>query len=166
MLLSLFIVQLLIGFVECDDFYSLLGVARDADNRAIRRAFKKLALTKHPDKNPDDKNAHKEFVKLNRAYEVLMDEELRKKYDQFGEAGLSDDFHGGAQYQSWQFYRDNFGIYDEDKEIVTFSRSDFEKVVSESAETWFINFYSTFCSHCHQLAPVVSFPHTTTALYF
>lgn len=58
----------------------------------------------------DDKNAHTEFVRLNRAYEVLMDEEMRKKYDQFGEKGLSDDFQGGNQYQSWQFYRDNFGM--------------------------------------------------------
>lgn len=40
------------SYIECEDFYSLLGVSRDADNRAIRRAFKKLALVKHPDKNP------------------------------------------------------------------------------------------------------------------
>ncbi|VDM24465.1 unnamed protein product [Toxocara canis] len=136
-----------------EDFYEMLGVSRDADNRAIRRAFKKIALLKHPDKNPNDKNAHAEFVRLNRAYEVLMDEDLRKKYDQFGEKGLSDDFHDGHQYQSWQFYRDNFGIYDDDAEIVTLSRADFEQEVIESGEIWFVNFYSTFCSHCHHLAP-------------
>ena len=49
-------------------------------------------------------------MKINRAYEVLKDEELRKKYDQYGEEGLKDDFQGGNQYQSWQFYRDNFGL--------------------------------------------------------
>uniref|UniRef100_A0A158R4Y1 DnaJ homolog subfamily C member 10 n=1 Tax=Syphacia muris TaxID=451379 RepID=A0A158R4Y1_9BILA len=136
-----------------DDFYKLLGVSKDADNRSIRRAFKKLALQKHPDKNPNDKNAHAEFVRLNRAYEVLMDEELRKKYDQFGEEGLKDDFQGGNQYQSWTFYRDNFGIYDDDPEIITLSRADFQQTVINSGETWFVNFYSTFCSHCHQLAP-------------
>lgn len=49
-----------------------------------------------------------------------MDEELRKKYDQFGEEGLKDDFHGGNQYQSWTFYRDNFGniFYDFHKKAV------------------------------------------------
>lgn len=136
-----------------EDFYKLLGIAKDADNRSIRRAFKKLALLKHPDKNPNDKNAHAEFVRLNRAYEVLMDEELRKKYDQFGEEGLKDDFQGGNHYQSWTFYRDNFGIYDDDVEIVTLSRADFQQAVVDSGEIWFINFYSTFCSHCHHLAP-------------
>ncbi|VDK65151.1 unnamed protein product [Onchocerca ochengi] len=137
-----------------EDFYRLLGISREADNKAIRRAFKKLALIKHPDKNPNDKNAQKEFVNIYRAYEVLMDEELRRKYDQYGEEGLSDNFRGNYQYQSWQFYKDNFGIYDEDKEIVTLSRSDFERTVSEPDEIWFINFYSTYCSHCHQLAPI------------
>ncbi|VDN01468.1 unnamed protein product [Thelazia callipaeda] len=151
--ISHFLLYLFFLFANCEDFYRLLGVSRNADNRAIRRAFKKLALTKHPDKNPNDENAHKEFVKLNRAYEVLMNEELRRKYDQYGEEGLSDDFGGGYQYQSWQFYHDNFGIYDEDKEIVTLSRSDFESTVTETDELWFINFYSTFCSHCHRLAP-------------
>uniref|UniRef100_A0A914C2D7 DnaJ homolog subfamily C member 10 n=1 Tax=Acrobeloides nanus TaxID=290746 RepID=A0A914C2D7_9BILA len=104
-------------------------------------------------KNPDDPDAHANFIKINRAYEVLKDEELRKKYDQFGEAGLKDDFQGGNQYQSWQFYRDNFGIYDDDPEIVTLSRADFQQAVVDSGDLWFINFYSTFCGHCHQLAP-------------
>uniref|UniRef100_A0A915CMW4 DnaJ homolog subfamily C member 10 n=1 Tax=Ditylenchus dipsaci TaxID=166011 RepID=A0A915CMW4_9BILA len=136
-----------------DNFYNLLGVANDADPRTIRIAFRKLAILKHPDKNQDDPNAHAIFVRINRAYEVLKDEELRKKYDEHGEAGLASDFNANSQYQSWQFYRDNFGIYDEDVEIVTLSRSDFEEEVTESGELWFINFYSTYCSHCHQLAP-------------
>uniref|UniRef100_A0A0R3RQK7 DnaJ homolog subfamily C member 10 n=1 Tax=Elaeophora elaphi TaxID=1147741 RepID=A0A0R3RQK7_9BILA len=148
-----FLLFLLISYVNCEDFYHLLGISREADNRAIRRAFKKLALVKHPDKNPNDNNAHKEFMRLYRAYEVLMDEELRKRYDRYGEEGLNDNYKENHHYQSWQFYKDNFGIYDEDKEIVTLSRSDFERTVSKTDEIWFINFYSTFCSHCHQLAP-------------
>ncbi|GMS99610.1 hypothetical protein PENTCL1PPCAC_21785, partial [Pristionchus entomophagus] len=140
--------------LAAEDFYTILGVAKDADDRTIRRAFKKLAVAKHPDKNPHDKNAHSEFVTINRAYEVLKDEELRKKYDQYGEEGLKDDFQaGGQQYQSWQFYNENFGIYDEDQEITTLSRADFQKNVLDSGEIWFVNFYSTFCSHCHTLAP-------------
>ncbi|CAD5206006.1 unnamed protein product [Bursaphelenchus okinawaensis] len=135
------------------DYYKLLGVKRNADDRTIRRAFKKLAITKHPDKDPDNPNAHDEFIKINRAYEVLKDPELRRKYDQFGEKGLKDDQGAGNQYQSWDFYNDKFGIYDDDPEIVTLNRNDFQQKVSSSGDLWFINFYSTFCSHCHELAP-------------
>ncbi|CAI5438897.1 unnamed protein product [Caenorhabditis angaria] len=144
---------LLISLVLAEDYYELLGVEKDADDRTIRKAFKKLAIKKHPDRNPDDPNAHDEFVKINKAYEVLKDETLRKKYDQYGEKGLEDGFQGGNNYQSWQFYNDNFGIYDDDVEIVTLNRADFQRLVSESTDIWFINFYSTYCGHCHQLAP-------------
>ena len=70
-----------------EDFYKLLGVRKNADNREIRKAFKKLALKYHPDKNSED-DAHEKFLKINRAYEILKDEETRKKYDLFGEDGL------------------------------------------------------------------------------
>ncbi|CEF68202.1 Dnajc10 protein [Strongyloides ratti] len=133
----LYILFFLILIVKGNDYYELLGVSKDADDRSIRRAFKKLAIKYHPDKNKDDPDAHTKFVKINRAYEVLKDEELRKKYDQFGEEGLDN----------------KFGIYDDDVEIVTLSHSDFQQSVIDSGEIWFVNFYSTFCSHCHDLAP-------------
>uniref|UniRef100_A0A915MIP4 DnaJ homolog subfamily C member 10 n=1 Tax=Meloidogyne javanica TaxID=6303 RepID=A0A915MIP4_MELJA len=139
---------------EEESFYSLLGVEQDADLLTIRKAFKSLALEKHPDKNPDDPNAHSIFVRINRAYEVLKDAELRRKYDQFGEKGLEDGGGGEQHYQSWQFYNDNFGIYDDDPEIITLGRGDFEEEVFQSGEIWFVNFYSAFCSHCHHLAPI------------
>ncbi|CAB3407971.1 unnamed protein product [Caenorhabditis bovis] len=148
-----FVVAAFIVSVIAEDYYELLGVDRDADDRTIRKAFKKLAIKKHPDRNKDDPNAHAEFVKINKAYEVLKDENLRKKYDQYGEKGLEDGFNGGDNYQSWQFYNDNFGIYDDDQEIVTLNRADFQRYVTDSNDIWFINFYSTYCSHCHQLAP-------------
>jgi len=56
----------------------------------------------------EDPKAHEKFLKINRAYEVLKDEELRKKYDQYGEKGLADDFRGN-KYESWNFYQQNFG---------------------------------------------------------
>ena len=65
----------------------MLGVSKNADNREIRKAFKKLALKYHPDKNSED-DAHEKFLKINKAYETLKDEETRKKYDLFGEDGL------------------------------------------------------------------------------
>ncbi|CAJ0595479.1 unnamed protein product [Cylicocyclus nassatus] len=153
MRISLLILVLCTTTLADEDYYKLLGIERDADDRTIRKAFKKLAIQKHPDKNTDNPKAHAEFVKINKAYEVLKDEETRKKYDQFGEKGLEDGFQGGNTYQSWQFYNENFGIYDDDPEIVTLNRADFQRQVSESNEMWFINFYSTYCSHCHQLAP-------------
>ncbi|ELK32688.1 DnaJ like protein subfamily C member 10 [Myotis davidii] len=133
------------------DFYSLLGVSKTASSREIRQAFKKLALKLHPDKNPNNPNAHSDFLKINRAYEVLKDEDLRKKYDKYGEKGLADNQEGG-QYESWNYYRYDFGIYDDDPEIITLDRREFDAAVN-SGELWFVNFYSAGCSHCHDLAP-------------
>nr|XP_033802076.1 dnaJ homolog subfamily C member 10 [Geotrypetes seraphini]XP_033802077.1 dnaJ homolog subfamily C member 10 [Geotrypetes seraphini]XP_033802079.1 dnaJ homolog subfamily C member 10 [Geotrypetes seraphini] len=133
------------------DYYNLLGVSKKASNREIRQAFKKLALKMHPDKNPNDLEAHEKFLKINRAYEVLKDEDLRKKYDKYGEKGL-DDHQQGGRYESWNFYRYDFGIYDDDLEIITLDRGEFDAAV-DSGELWFVNFYSPHCSHCHDLAP-------------
>ncbi|XP_063869825.1 dnaJ homolog subfamily C member 10-like isoform X2 [Scylla paramamosain] len=136
-----------------DDFYELLGVPRNADVKDIRKKFKEKALLHHPDKNKDDPEAHEKFVRINRAYEVLKDEDLRKVYDLHGEKGL-DGGSSGHQYHSWSYYRDNFGIYDDDPEIITLNKADFEQSVTGSSDIWFINFYHPMCSHCHTLAPV------------
>uniref|UniRef100_A0AAY4ERN4 DnaJ homolog subfamily C member 10 n=1 Tax=Denticeps clupeoides TaxID=299321 RepID=A0AAY4ERN4_9TELE len=133
-----------------EDYYKLLGISREASTKEIRQAFKKLALTMHPDKNPNDASAHEKFLKINRAYEVLKDEDLRKKYDKYGEKGL--DEQQGGRYESWNYYRYDFGIYDDDLEIITLDRGDFDAAVN-SGELWFINFYFPRCSHCHELAP-------------
>ncbi|XP_064167232.1 dnaJ homolog subfamily C member 10 [Anguilla rostrata] len=151
-LLSLLIVGCLVAVISSDeDYYKLLAVSREASTREIRQAFKKLALTMHPDKNPNDQSAHDKFLKINRAYEVLKDEDLRKKYDKYGEKGLQDEQQGG-RYESWNYYRYDFGIYDDDQEIITLDRGDFDAAVN-SGELWFVNFYFPRCSHCHDLAP-------------
>ncbi|CAF4948491.1 unnamed protein product, partial [Rotaria socialis] len=56
------------------DFYQLLGITKSATQRDIRRAFKRIALEKHPDKRTGDPNAHAEFLQINRAYEILRDD--------------------------------------------------------------------------------------------
>ena len=61
-----------------EDFYDILGIGRDADNREIRKAFKKLALKFHPDKS-DEPDAQEKFLKINKAYETLKDEDKRKR---------------------------------------------------------------------------------------
>lgn len=95
--------------VDFKDYYSILGVSKDADQKAIRQAFRKLARQYHPDVNPDDKNAEDKFKEINEANEVLSDPEKRKKYDemrayyqQYGHmpgAGAEAGGFGGGNYQ-------------------------------------------------------------------
>jgi len=72
-----------------------------------------------------DPDAHAKFVHLTKAYEVLKDAESRKKYDLYGEEGIKSSHQ--QTYHSWSYYRDNFGIYDDDPEIVTLNKADFGK---------------------------------------
>ena len=67
------------------DYYKILGVEKTAGPDDIKKAYRKLARTHHPDLNPNDKDAHKKFQQINEANEVLSDPEKRKKYDQYGE---------------------------------------------------------------------------------
>lgn len=76
------------------DYYEVLGVAKDADDKAIKKAYRKLALEYHPDRNPGDKAAEEKFKELSEAYEVLADAEKRRVYDQYGHEGLT---RGGFQ---------------------------------------------------------------------
>lgn len=71
------------------DYYEVLGVSRNASNEEIKKAYRKLALRYHPDKNPGDKSAEDKFKEAAEAYEVLSDDQKRARYDQFGHAGLS-----------------------------------------------------------------------------
>lgn len=73
------------------DLYAVLGVPKDADEDAIKKAFRKLAVQYHPDKNPG-KGAEAKFKEINQAYEVLSDKEKRSLYDEFGEESLHQGF--------------------------------------------------------------------------
>lgn len=70
--------------MEYRDYYKTLGVSRDASEKEIKQAFRKLAKKYHPDKNPGDKAAEERFKNISEAYEVLSDAEKRQKYNQFG----------------------------------------------------------------------------------
>ncbi|CAG0883257.1 unnamed protein product [Cyprideis torosa] len=78
------------------DYYSILGVKKNAKDREIKKAFRKLAMKYHPDRNKDP-GAEDKFKEIAEAYEVLSDEDKRRKYDKFGEAGLNGSGGGGGQ---------------------------------------------------------------------
>ena len=70
------------------DYYKILGVSRDADEKTIKKAYRKLAMKYHPDRNPGkEKEANEKFKEINEAYAVLGDPEKRRQYDQFGTVG-------------------------------------------------------------------------------
>ncbi|MFW6107085.1 MAG: molecular chaperone DnaJ [bacterium] len=88
------------------DYYQTLGVAQDASSDQIKRAFKKLALQYHPDRNPQDrKEAEERFKEVAEAYEVLADPDKRRRYDQFGHEGLR-----GTGFQTFSNVEDIFGF--------------------------------------------------------
>ncbi|MSO75205.1 MAG: molecular chaperone DnaJ [Alphaproteobacteria bacterium] len=78
------------------DYYDRLGVSRDADLDDIKKAFRKLAMQHHPDRNPGDKAAEHRFKECNEAYAVLSDKEKRAQYDQMGHAAFEAGASGGA----------------------------------------------------------------------
>lgn len=91
------------------DFYKILGVSKSASIRDIKKAYRKLALQLHPDRNPDDPKAQDKFADLGAAYEVLSDEEKRKQYDTYGEDGLKEGHHGSHNDIFTSFFGD-FGF--------------------------------------------------------
>lgn len=81
------------------DYYEVLGVSKDADDKEIKKAYRKIAIKFHPDKNPEDKEAEEKFKEAAEAYEVLSNNEKRARYDRFGHAGVSGNgggFSGGG----------------------------------------------------------------------
>lgn len=93
------------------DFYSVLGVPKDADAATIKKTYRKLARDLHPDKNPGNKAMETRFKEVNRAYEVLGDDSKRKLYDEFGEEALREGFDPEKQraYAQWQSRAANGG---------------------------------------------------------
>ncbi|MGF1461827.1 MAG: molecular chaperone DnaJ [Maricaulaceae bacterium] len=88
------------------DYYDVLGVPRNADEKALKSAFRKLALQLHPDKNPDDPEAEAKFKEANEAYSVLSDPQKRAAYDQFGHAGVQGGPGGGPGGQGFTDFED------------------------------------------------------------
>ena len=77
------------------DYYEVLGVNRDAEAEAIKKAYRKLAMKHHPDRNPDDKSSEEKFKEAKEAYEILTDDQKRAAYDQYGHAGVDPSMGAG-----------------------------------------------------------------------
>ncbi|EQK99695.1 DnaJ domain containing protein [Ophiocordyceps sinensis CO18] len=103
--LSLLLVVALVGLVTCaEDYYNVLGIGKDASDKELKSAYRRLSKKHHPDKNPydfpscisNDKESHDKFVEVADAYSVLSDSELRQVYDRYGHDGVKSHRQGGG----------------------------------------------------------------------
>lgn len=85
------------------DYYEVLGVPKNASDDEIKKAYRKLAIKYHPDKNPGDKEAEEKFKEISEAHEVLSDKQKRARYDQFGHAGVGGSAAGGNPFAGGNF---------------------------------------------------------------
>jgi molecular chaperone DnaJ len=93
------------------DYYEVLGVGQNASEEEVKRAYRKLAVKFHPDKNPDDPHAEERFKELGEAYDVLMDRDKRAAYDRFGHAAFTQGGagFGGGFHDPFDIFREVFG---------------------------------------------------------
>ena len=98
------------------DYYKVLGLSRNASEKEIKKAYRKLVMQYHPDKNPDDAGAEAKFKEVSEAYDVLSDSGKKKNYDQFGHSGPNpfggggNPFRGGSSRGFGDFFSDMFGF--------------------------------------------------------
>jgi len=91
------------------DYYEVLGVSRDVSDADLKKAYRRLAMKYHPDRNDDDKDASEKFKEAKEAFEILKNKEKRAAYDQFGHAGVSNQPGGGAGFGGGADINDIFG---------------------------------------------------------
>ena len=92
------------------DYYDLLGVQKNASEAELKKAYKRLAMKYHPDRNPDDESAEDKFKEAKEAYEILADPQKRAAYDQFGHAGVDPSMGGGPSgFGQGSSFSDIFG---------------------------------------------------------
>jgi DnaJ family protein C protein 16 len=174
--------KMLVGFVLVvlawagEDYYQTLGIPRTADQAAIKKAFKKLSLKYHPDKNTEDpKASEQKFMRIANAYDVLSDPDKRKIYDQHGEEGVKQSAQQGQQNMHHQdLFRQHFGnfhfqhgsqggfggnhFHQQQKVEGLYKNTDVIELSFATLSTlfrrtqiWMVNFYHPNCSHCRTM---------------
>ena len=134
-------------------YYDALGVAPSASAREIKKAFKKLVLQLHPDKNQNDPEADAKFMEMNKIYEVLKDEDSRKRYDLFGEESGS--AKKASTKTSFEDVMRGFSAYDDCEECAILDGADFEaamRAAKVANKVWFVVFKSGMCQACNNMA--------------
>jgi molecular chaperone DnaJ len=91
------------------DYYEVLGVDKNTDDKDIKKAYRRVAMKYHPDRNPDDPDADHKFKEATEAYDILMDAEKRAAYDRFGHAGVDPSMGGGGGFGGGGNFSDIFG---------------------------------------------------------
>src|SRR3569833_4479714 len=91
------------------DYFEVLGVGKNASDEDIKKAYRKLAMKYHPDRNPDSKGAEEKIKEAKEAYEMLSAPSKREAYDRYGHAGVDPDMGGGAGAGGFGGFSDAFG---------------------------------------------------------
>lgn len=110
----IFILSLVLLCLAGRDFYKILDVSKSASKKDIKKAYRKLAMKYHPDKNPDDETASDKFKEIGEAYETLADDDKRKTYDRHGEEGVKNMGQGGGHDPFANFFG-HFGFGNQDE---------------------------------------------------
>lgn len=101
--------------IFAQDYYKILGVSKNANDKEIKSAYRQLSKKWHPDKNPNDENAHQKFIEVGEAYEVLSDPEKRQIFDRYGAEGLKNNNGGGGNggHPGGNMFHDPFDIFEQ-----------------------------------------------------